>query len=484
MTRVQDLRDALNLDEDRCHEAVAARDHRFDGLFFTAVRSTRLYCRPICPGRPRRENVEFFRDAAGAEAAGYRPCLRCRPEDAPHLPGIRGSRQGGNCTPSAVASERIISAAAGGHLPAGGNRGLGADSEQRQAEAGLIGCLDFSRKLIVETGLPLSTIARISSFRSPTEFAAAFEARFRRSPSVLRRPRVADVDGGVELTLPYRPPFDWQALLDFYRNHLIHGLETVDGDSYERVFELGSAIGAFRVSADSTKPRLRLRVVVDDPGVLFEVHQRVRRMFDLDADPMDVGERFASHGNLGPLWALRPGLRIARGWDAFEVSVFTILGQLVSTTQGRALVRQLVESEGKPAVHPVTGEPVRLFPSSDILASSGLQHVKTTQARKQAIRSLSGLVASGNLNLGSDDVDRVKQRLLSLPGVGPWTSEYIGLRALGDSDSFPGTDLVLKRSLASFGGSDLDSIRPWRGYAAACLWASHSASPARKRGDG
>jgi AraC family transcriptional regulator of adaptative response / DNA-3-methyladenine glycosylase II len=157
---------------------------------------------------------------------------------------------------------------------------------------------------------------------------------------------------------------------------------------------------------------------------------------------------------------------------------------LVSTTQGRQLVRQLVESEGKPAVHPVTGEPVRLFPSSDVLSLSGLEAVKTTQARKQAIRSLSGLVASGELDLGSDDVDEVKQRLLSLPGVGPWTSEYIGLRALGDSDSFPGTDLVLKRLLESFGVPDLESIRPWRGYAAACLWASHSASPARKRGDG
>jgi AraC family transcriptional regulator of adaptative response / DNA-3-methyladenine glycosylase II len=335
----------------------------------------------------------------------------------------------------------------------------------------------------VETGLPLATIARISSFRSPAEFATAFEARFRRPPTVLRRPRVSDVDGAVELTLPYRPPLDWQALLDFYRNHLVYGLETVAGNSYERLFELGSAVGTFRVSPDPTKPRLRLRVVVDDLGVLFGVHQRARRMFDLDADPMEVGERFASHAHLGPLWALRPGLRIARGWDAFEVSVFTILGQLVSTTQGRALVRQLVESEGKPAVHPVTGAPVRLFPTSDILASSGLEQVKTTQARKQAIRSLSGLVASGDLDLASDDVDEVKRRLLSLPGVGPWTSEYIGLRALGDSDSFPGTDLVLKRSLGSIGGCDLDSIRPWRGYAAACLWASHSASPTRKRGD-
>jgi 3-methyladenine DNA glycosylase/8-oxoguanine DNA glycosylase len=206
-------------------------------------------------------------------------------------------------------------------------------------------------------------------------------------------------------------------------------------------------------------------------------------MFDLDADPMDVGDRFASHPVLGPLWDERPGLRIGRGWDPFEVSISTILGQLVSTAQGRALVRQLVENHGRSVVHPVTGEPVRLFPSPETLASAGLEQVRTSQARKQAIRALSGLVASGALDLRSEDVGELKRRLLSLPGVGPWTSEYIGLRALGDADAFPGTDLVLKRAQASHAGFDLDSLRPWRGYAAACLWATHPTSSAPKQGD-
>jgi AraC family transcriptional regulator of adaptative response / DNA-3-methyladenine glycosylase II len=471
---VQDFKTDSHLDDDRCHEAAIARDHRFDGLFFVAVRTTRLYCRPICPGRPKPGNVEFFRHAAGAEAAGYRPCLRCRPEDAPHLPSVREDRSAARLAASDAASEGIP--------PVGAAGGRGRNAGPSPAEAVRNGRLDFSRKLVVETGLPLASIARISSFRSRAEFAAAFEARFRRPPSWLRRSRPEGVDGEVELMLPYRPPLDWQALLDFHRHHLIHGLEAVDRNSYERVFELGPAIGVFRVDPDPTRHRLRLRVLVNDPVVLSEVHRRVRRMLDLDADPMGVGERFASHPALGSLWAERPGLRIARGWDPFEVSVSTILGQLVSTTQGRALVRQLVENYGKPAVHPVTGGPVRLFPSPGALASSGLELVRTTQTRKQAIRSLAGLVASGALDLGGDDVDEVKWRLLSLPGVGPWTSEYIGLRALGDADAFPGTDLILKRSLASYAGIDLDSIRPWRGYVAACLWASHGASPAQERG--
>jgi AraC family transcriptional regulator, regulatory protein of adaptative response / DNA-3-methyladenine glycosylase II len=459
---VQDVETLGLIDPDCCYEALVARDHRFDGLFFAAVRTTRLYCRPICPGRPNRENVEFFRHATAAEAAGYRPCLRCRPEDAPPLQGTRDTFESR-------------------HRAAGtGERGESAGPSQEEARRN--DRLDFSRKLVIETNLPLATIASVSCFRTKTKFAAAFEARFRRRPDSLRRSRSESMQGGVELMLPYRPPLDWQALLGFYRNHLIYGVESVDGDCYERSFEIGPASGVFRVERDRNKPRLQLRVVVDDPGVLLAVQRRVRAMFDLDAEPMGIGERFGSHPILGPLWAARPGLRIARGWDPFETSICTILGQLVSTTQGRSLVRQLVENHGKPSVHPITGEPVRLFPSPEVLASSGLEGVRTSEARKRAIRALSGVVASGELDLGGEDISEIKRRLLGLPGIGPWSSEYIALRGIGDSDAFPGTDLVLRRWIASNAGIELDSIRPWRGYAAVCFWLSQSTSPLEERG--
>ncbi|CAN5330533.1 hypothetical protein BH10PLA2_BH10PLA2_20900 [soil metagenome] len=275
-----------------------------------------------------------------------------------------------------------------------------------------------------------------------------------------------------EVLLPFRPPLDWQGLLNFYRHHLIHGLETVAADTFERVFELGSAVGVFRVDLDSAKKCLRLRVASDDAGVLPEVQRRVRKMFDLDADPIELGERFAAHPHLGPLWKERPGLRIARGWNPFEVAITTILGQLVSTTQGRALVRQLIESHGKPIVHPRMGEQIRLFPSAAALATADLDLVRTSQARKQAIRTLSQLVVSRDIDLTGSDVAAIKRQLLALPGIGPWTSEYIGLRALGDTDAFPGSDLVLKRSLGQYPGIELQSLRPWRGYAAIHLWAA------------
>ncbi|MHC5540146.1 AlkA N-terminal domain-containing protein, partial [Singulisphaera rosea] len=331
------LGDDRSLDAERCYEAVLARDHRFDGRFFTAVRTTRLYCRPICPGRPKRDNVEFFIDAAGAEEAGYRPCLRCRPEDAPRSFGARGTRDEEPLSTTSVGQDINISL----------------ELHHRRRDR-----LDFSRKLVVETGLPLATIARISGFGTEADYTKAFDDRFRRPPSFLRRSRVESDVVDVELMLSYRPPLDWPALLGFFRHHVIHGLETVGEGTYGRMFELGSTSGAFQVSLDPAKPRMRLRVIADDPSVLFAVHRRVRRMFDLDADPISVGESLTAHTVLGPLWGKRPGIRIARGWDPFEVSVSTILGQLVSTTQARALVRQLVESYGKAAVHPSLYLPV------------------------------------------------------------------------------------------------------------------------------
>ena len=204
-------------------------------------------------------------------------------------------------------------------------------------------------------------------------------------------------------------------------------------------------------------------------------------MFDLDADPLLIGRSFASNAVLGPLWAQFPGLRLACGWDSFEMSVTTILGQLVSTGQGRALVKQLVESCGQRIAHPVTDEPAYLFPTAEVLATADLAAVRTSPARKNAIKELSGLVAAGGINLdGTQEVGEVKERLLALPGIGSWTSEYIGLRALGDSDSFPKTDLVLKRAVGRHPGLDLESVRPWRGYAAACLWAHWSESTSKK----
>jgi AraC family transcriptional regulator of adaptative response / DNA-3-methyladenine glycosylase II len=479
------------IDGDRCYDALLARDYRFDGSFFIGVKTTGIYCRPICPGRPKRENVEFFGHATAAETSGYRPCLRCRPEDAPLTPN--------GCGSFGIVRRSLEVIAGGGSLITDADavaswvgvpvvelrrrfeEEVGKDLDQVIRNSRL----DFARKLVVETSLPLATIADIAAFPTMREFSEAFESRFRRPPDALGRPRKQSGDEEVELLLSYRPPLDWPALLNFYRAHQIAGLETVDEASYGRVFKLGSVSGAFRVLPERSKPQLRLRIFADDPRVLFTVAQRVRRMFNLDSDPLLVAKGFSSHKVLGPLWEKYPGLRVARGWDPFETAICTILGQLVSTNQGRALVRQLVEGYGESIAHPVTGERSYLGPSAETLARADLTGVSTSQARKRAIRELSGLVATGTVDLdGRQDARAVKERLLALPGIGPWTSEYIGLRALGDTDSFPRTDLVLKRTIEQYTDLDFEAVRPWRGYAAVCLWAHHSELAQKKENPG
>ncbi|WP_422931668.1 AlkA N-terminal domain-containing protein [Singulisphaera sp. PoT] len=337
--------------------------------------------------------------------------------------------------------------------------------------------IDFARKLVVETNLPIETIADLATCSGVREFEEAFERRFRQSPGTLRKDRVQD-GSTIELTLPYRPPLDWQGVLNFARYHQIRGLEAVDEVSYRRFFTIGEAQGLFRVTNDPKKPQLKLEIEVDDPAVIFTVVQRVRRMFDLDSDLLAIGECFGKHETLGPLWESRPGLRIARGWDPFETAVLTILGQLVSTRQARALVGQLVEACGTRSANPIAEDIPYLFPDAETLAHADLAPIRTSPARKRAIQELSRAVVSGSIDLDDfRDIQGVKERLLGLAGIGPWTAEYIGLRALGDPDSFPRTDLVIKRAFETHPGLDLDGVRPWRGYMAVCLW-SHFAKPA------
>ena len=334
--------------------------------------------------------------------------------------------------------------------------------------------LDFARKLITETTLPLGDIVGCPPIANLADFGSAFRKRFRRLPKALRRPAKPDADGAIELSLPYRPPLDWDNLLHYYRAHHIAGIEAVDESSYARVFRHESEIGAFRVTHDRTKPQLRLRVLGGDPRVLFSIHQRVRRMFDLDCDPELCDSTLAAHRKFAPLWKHLPGLRVASGWDPFETSITTILGQLVSTRQARTLVAQLVENHGERITHPATGESAFLFPSPESLAEADLGSVRTSQSRKQAIRELSRLVAARTIDLsGRDNATAVKKVLLAIPGIGKWTAAYIGLRVLHDRDSFPGTDLVLKRALDQHPDLDLEALRPWRGYVAICLWSHY-----------
>lgn len=463
------------------YEAMLARDYRFDGKFFTGVKTTGIYCRPICPARPKRENVEFFLSATAAERAGYRPCLRCRPESAPLSPAWHGK--------SAIVQRALRWIAADGFFAADEDefasrfgvtarhlRRLFVDEiGQTPKQIAFNNRLNFARKLITESDLSMTSVAQTAGFSSLRRFNDAFKNRFHRVPTALRKKRGELSQREIELSLAYRPPFDWQHLLSFYRSHQIAGVETLTDLSYSRIFRIGKTIGALSLEPAANETKLKLKVHTEDPTILFAVSQRVRQMFDLDSDPLLIANSFEANRFLNSLWKRYPGLRVARGWDPFETAICTILGQLVSLKQARALVDQLVRNHGEKISHPVTGEDAWLFPTPEKLTDADLSAVKTTAARKAAIRALAKVVAERDIDLLTPkDTDVIKQSLLNIAGIGPWSAEYITLRGLGDADAFPGTDLILKRALKKHPNLDLQTIRPWRSYAAVYLWRHYA----------
>ena len=531
------------------YEAYLARDPRFDGKFYIGVKTTGIYCRPICPARPKRKNVEFFAEAHEAERAGYRPCLRCRPECAPRSAAWAGK--------SAVVQRalRMIAAQEGAGAPEAGaaleadtapeaqdfargmrpsswpdsweerlahRLGLSARHLRRLFEAELgrtpkqladAQRLGFARTLLVETGLPITEIAFSAGFASIRRFNAAFKARFDRAPRELRRQARAGVGtaGGanatsvvarampagalaaegavIRLSLAYRPPLDWESALAYFRAHEIHGVERVGEDFYERVYRLGSATGALRITRDPKRSALTLEVRAhrgSGAAQLQELARRARQMFDLDSDPAQVQAALSRCPKLRALARRSPGLRLTAGFDPFEVLVCAILGQLVSVEQGRRFVRQLVEAYGERIDDPLTGREAILFPRPEVLARASLAEVGLTQARKVAIREASRRVASGKISLHpAQDSEKFRAALLEIPGIGPWTADYVRLRALADPDAFPRGDLVLKRALRSDPAIALEEVRPWRAYSAIHLWHHFSKrstheNPARK----
>jgi AraC family transcriptional regulator of adaptative response / DNA-3-methyladenine glycosylase II len=492
-----------------------ARDYRFDGKFFVGVKTTGVYCRPICPARPQRRNVEFFASALQAEKQGYRPCLRCRPEAAPHSAAWAGH--------SALVQRALKSIANREHDGAdeegfAARFGVGARHLRRLfvEELGkspkriiLDGRLDFARTLIVETTLPIGDIAYASGFSSIRRFNDAVKERFRRPPTLLRkRPKAAqptegrtpggrpredhapdgratggmlDQDRGLTLSLPFRPPFDWDASVAYYRSHALAGLEIFADGAYERVFRFSGRPGIVQVTLSGQPSRLRLRVIGGEVRDLGRVAQSVRRMFDLDSDPLLVANAFAANPHLDRLWRGRPGLRSPRGWDPFETAACAVLGQLVSVEQANRMIGRLLEACGEAIPHPVTGAETRLFPSPAALAEADLSRVGTTRTRQATLRELSKRVASGKLSLSSaQDPAAFREALLDIPGIGPWTADVIGLRCIADTDAFPATDLILKRALETHADLDLECAKPWRGYAAAYLWNAYAKSLSKK----
>ncbi len=489
--------DIHGLDAAALDRARISRDSRFDGKFFIAVKTTGIYCRPVCPApSPKKTNIRYYATAAAAAEAGFRPCLRCRPEAAPGTPAWLGT--------SAVVRRalRLIQDGALDELSVdelAAKTGIGPRHLHRlfiqHVGASPLAVaqtrrLHFAKRLLDETRLPITEIALASGFGSLRRFNDAFQKTYRRAPRDLRRKKHdKDSNGGDEVVmkLAYRPPYDWPQVRDFLATRAIPGIERVDDRGYARTFATDHGHALVSVRPLPGANALELRVSGAAPANLFRISAAARRMFDLAADPVRIAAAFRSDPLLAPLAKQRPGLRIPGAWDPFECAVRAVLGQQVSVAAARTLAARLVQRTGR-SIDGSDGL-THLFPSPAALAAANLDGLGITGARIAALHTLAQATADGSLDF-SDSVDDVVQSIAALPGFGEWTAQYIALRALGEPDAFPTGDLVLRR-LAAGNEPPLttralqqraESWRPWRGYAVMHLWkaAATAVKPSRK----
>jgi AraC family transcriptional regulator of adaptative response / DNA-3-methyladenine glycosylase II len=492
--------DPVLLDPDVCYRALQTRDSRFDGRFFVAVTSTHIYCRPICPARTAlREHCRFFATAAAAEQAGFRACLRCRPEIAPQSPAWRG-------TASTVS--RAMARIAEGALD-----GPGASVERLAETLGVgerqlrrlfdqhIGASPlavaqtrrvlFAKQLLHDTRLPMASVAMAAGFGSIRRFNDTFLSLYKRPPSQIRRRSiVASSAAPLVLRLSYRPPFDWNALLAFFTPRAIPGVEEVHDGTYRRVVRVGSPtdnhVAIIAVSHLPARNALQVEITCDHVQALPVIASRLRRVFDLDADTEAIARHLARDRALAPVVRRQPGLRTPGGWDPFEIAVRAILGQQISVAAARGLAAKLVQLCTRPiAIGDVTF--THAFPTAHQLATVDLSALGMPAARRTALQSLArAAIAQPNLFEAANTLEESIARLRAVPGIGEWTAQYIALRGLHHPDAFPASDIGILRNAEHLFGKRLspaqllarsEQWRPWRGYAAQHLWSANQLSP-------
>jgi len=468
-----------------------SRDARFDGKFFVGVRTTGIYCRPICPANaPKSENVSFFPTAAAASEAGYRPCLRCRPECAPGTPAWAGT---------STTVQRGLRLIAEGALDEGNVETLadrlGVTSRHlRRLFTKHLGAsplavahtqrLHFAKNLIDQTGLPMHDIAVASGFGSTRRFNDTFKKTYGRTPRELRKGRDAEITtSALIVNLPYREPFDWDRLLDFFSTRATPGVEQVTGGRYLRTVEVGDERGVVDVQDAGGNLELRLHGV--GTRSLIAVVQRLRGVFDLDASATDVHGVLSRDPVLRKLLKKNPGIRVPGAWDGFELTVRAILGQQVSVKAATTFAGRIAARYGERIGVPIEGverSPDRLFPQPARLVRARLETLGIIGSRARTIRALARSVEDGTLGYDAlQDPDSFRESLLSIKGIGDWTAEYVAMRALKNPDAFPASDLGLLRAFDTPHRNRIkpgelearaEAWRPWRAYAALLLWGS------------
>lgn len=491
----------MNLDAEVCYKAVLSRDRRFDGRFFTGVKTTGIYCRPICPVHPPKfQNVSFFACAAAAENAGFRPCRRCHPEVSPGTPAWLGS--------SAVVSRalRLISDGAldesnveelalrlgigSRHLRRLFAEHLGA-SPAAIARARRV---HFAVKLIEETDLPITEIAFSAGFTSIRQFNHAVRSTFKQSPTERRQKYGlkkkasmsdnAENSSGLAIRLPYRPPFDWATTLRFLQARATPGVEIVEAASYRRTIEIDGQVGTIELQKDEAEASLLMIVHLPRYDGLIQVVERARRIFDLGADPLPITEHLRRSPILCRSVENTPGLRVPGAWDGFELAVRAVLGQQVSVKGATTLAGRLAQRFGRSLQGHEAAGLTHLFPCPETLIEADLSTIGIPVARAKTVRALARHVHQGEIILdASQGLPSTISRLCAIPGIGHWTANYIAMRAFGETDAFPADDLWLRRALANGGGlpstaqmtKEAEAWRPWRSYAAMHLWESFAA---------
>ncbi len=470
------------------------RDARFDGRFFVAVTTTGIYCRPVCPApSPLERHVQYFESAAAAAEAGFRPCLRCRPEVAPGSPAWRG-------TPVTVQRAlRLIEAGVTDGIRVhdlAASLGMGPRHLHRlflqhlgASPLAVIQTrrLHFAKQLVDGTTMPLAQIAMASGFGSIRRFNAAVRQTWQRTPSTLRRERAGRPDAApFAFVLAYRPPYDWDGLLRFLALRAVRGLEQVEEGRYTRTVDVAGDAGWIDVTHDPARRAVRLAVHGASPKSLYTIVTRVRRMFDLDADPDAIGAHLGRDALLRVAVTRTPGRRVPGSWDGFELAVRAVLGQQCSVAAARTLVSRVVDAHGAPSNGPEGLG--RVFPTAPALADAPIERLGILPRRAAAVRALARAVADNPMLLSPDgDHSDVRAALVAIPGIGPWTAEYVAMRSLGDPDAFPAGDLALARAAgldARALASRAETWRPWRAYAALHLWMgeSHESHDTRTRG--
>jgi AraC family transcriptional regulator of adaptative response / DNA-3-methyladenine glycosylase II len=480
----------MDINSDRCYEALKARDARFDGVFFVGVSTTKIYCRPVCAVRmPGRDRCTFYPNAASAEAAGYRPCLRCRPELAPGAAPVDAVRR---------VSDQAVSRIEAGALSDAGIEELAAEfgigSRQLRrvvkqeygvapVELAQTRRLLLAKQLIADTQLRMIDIAFASGFSSVRRFNDLFQTRYKLNPTTLRRTQqMANKSTFITLKLGYRPPLAWMVLARFLTARSSPNIERLENNRYLRTIRIGQHRGWIAAFPDERQHLLCVEVSPDLLPVLMQLRARLRHLFDLDANPAIVEAYLSADKNLAAHIRKMPGLRIPGTLDGFEVALRAVLGQQISVKAATTIFGRFADYFGEQIKTPFDGLD-RLPPTAEDIANAKLQSIidrGLTQKRATTVQALARAVADKKLILQpAINQEEMAEKLAAIPGIGPWTTQYIAMRALADPDAFPHSDLALLKAFQLKRPAELlriaENWQPWRAYAAMHIWNSMAA---------